>query len=241
MTSAAGGASLMTVVRCSSGGGLQSRGGGVLPYVCILGMCRARDPHFQPWISVPEHIIFTNFQKSVPEHHHFTFFGGFCRSGDHHFQNFFNFNPFIASHGRLSPNAAPRVSQTRPGSSGESHFHAKNGSSSFRSPPIFHARPGARSGALANFSLCRGNIPTKIWGEYPPPPPGGGGGCSTFFINRKISQVSNNSVAYVLTKFRCKIYTKSRCKVLDGILILRIHARAGCRKREKVKLECLHQ
>ena len=33
------------------------------------------------------------------------FFGGFCRSGDHHFQNFFNFNPFIASHGRLSPNA----------------------------------------------------------------------------------------------------------------------------------------
>ena len=54
-------------------------------------------------------------QKSVPEHHHFTFLGGFCRSGDHHFQNFFNFNPFIASHGRLSPNAkrsrsAPRVS-----------------------------------------------------------------------------------------------------------------------------------
>ena len=62
------------------------------------------------------------------------FLADFCRSGDHHFQNFFNFNPFIASHGRLSPNAAPRVSQTRPGSSGESHFHAKNGSSSFRSP-----------------------------------------------------------------------------------------------------------
>ena len=42
------------------------------------------------------------------------FFGGFCRSGDHHFHNFFNFNPFIASHGGLSPNAkrsaAPRVS-----------------------------------------------------------------------------------------------------------------------------------
>ena len=60
------------------------------------------------------------------------------------FQNFFNFNPFIASHGRLSPNAkrsaAPRVS-SRPerqpdasGSSGDSHFHAQNGSSSFRSP-----------------------------------------------------------------------------------------------------------
>ena len=44
-------------------------------------------------------------KKSVPEHHHFTFLGGFCRSGDHHFQNFFNFNPFIACHSRLSPAA----------------------------------------------------------------------------------------------------------------------------------------
>ena len=39
-------------------------GGGVLPYVCILGMCRARDPHFQSWSSVPEHIIFTNYPKN---------------------------------------------------------------------------------------------------------------------------------------------------------------------------------
>ena len=30
-------------------------------------------------------------KKSVLQHHYFTFFGGFCRSGDHHFQNFFNF------------------------------------------------------------------------------------------------------------------------------------------------------
>ena len=44
--------------------GCPGGGGGVLPYVCILGMCRARDPHFQPWISVPEHIIFTNYQKN---------------------------------------------------------------------------------------------------------------------------------------------------------------------------------
>ena len=129
----------------------------------------------------------------------------FCRSGDHHFQNpetIFNFILFIASHGRLSPNAkrsaAPRIS----GRSGDSHFHAQNGSSSFRSPafsrskrlklvpeprifklktaqarsgaPHFHARPGARSGALAHafFTLPR-HIPTKIWGEYPPPPPQG--------------------------------------------------------------------
>ena len=49
----------------------------------------------------------------------------------------------------------------------------------FRSITVlhFHARPGARSGALAHFTLPR-HIPTKIWGEYlpPPPPPGGGGG-----------------------------------------------------------------
>ena len=108
--------------------------------------------------------------------------------GDHHFQNFFNFNPFIASHGRLSPNAkrsaAPRVS----GRSGDSHFRHAQNSSSFRSPafsrskrlklvpeprifklktaqarfgaPHFHARPGARSGALAHFSLCRGTYRT---------------------------------------------------------------------------------
>ena len=105
------------------------------------------------------------------------FFGGFCRSGDHHFQNFFNFNQFIASHGRFS-----------------SHFHAQNGSSSFRSPafsrskrlklvpeprifklktaqarsgaPHFHARLGARSGALAHFSLY---LP-KFGVSTPPPP-----------------------------------------------------------------------
>ena len=111
------------------------------------------------------------------------FLADFCRSGDHHFQNFFNFNPFIASHGRLSPNAAPRVSQTRPGSSGESHFHAKTDQARSGAPiiklktaqarsgdPHFYARPGARSGALANFSLCRGTYLPHFWGEYPPPP-----------------------------------------------------------------------
>ena len=77
-------------------------------------MCRARDHHFQPWISVPEHIIFTNYQQIRSRASPFYIFGGFCRFGDHHFQHFFKFNPFIASHGRLSPNAkrsaAPRVS-----------------------------------------------------------------------------------------------------------------------------------
>ena len=118
---------------------------------------------------------FHKFQKkSVPEHHHFTFFGGFCRSGDHHFQNVYNFNPFIASHGRLSPNAtrsaAPPVSQTRPGIPKTPIFtfktdQARSGASHF------HARPGARSGALAIFSLCRGTDLPKFGVSTPPPPP----------------------------------------------------------------------
>ena len=71
---------------------------------------------------------------------------GFCRSGDHHFQKFFNFNPFIASHGRLSPicvrqrrglAAVPEICiftlKTDQARSGAPHFHAQNGSSSFRS------------------------------------------------------------------------------------------------------------
>ena len=124
-------------------------------------MCCVRDPIFSPEFPFRSISFSQISKKSVPEHHNFTFLGGFCHSGYHHFQNFFNFNPFIASHGRLSPNAkrsaAPRVSQTRPVSSGDWHFHAQNGSSSFRSPCPF-------------FTLPR-HIPTKIWSEYPPPPP----------------------------------------------------------------------
>ena len=84
--------------------------------------------------------------------------------------------------------AAPRVR----GLYGDSHFHAQNGSGSFRrfafsrskrlklvpeprifklktaqarsGAPHFHARPGARSGALANVSLCRGTYLPKFGG-----------------------------------------------------------------------------
>ena len=35
--------------------------------------------------------------------------------------------------------------------------------------PHFHARPGARSGALANFSLCRGTYLPKFGVSTPPP------------------------------------------------------------------------
>ena len=59
-------------------------------------MCRTRDPPFSALNFRSGAYHFPQItKKSVPEH--FTFFGGFCRSGDHHFQNFFNFNSFIAS------------------------------------------------------------------------------------------------------------------------------------------------
>ena len=167
------------------------------------GFCRSGDHHFQNmyayWVCAaretpifsPEFpfrsISFSQItKKSVPEHHHSTFFGGFCRSGDHHFQNVFNLNPFIASHGRLSPNAK---------CSADTHFHAQNGSSSFRrfafsrskrlkfvpEPHIFKLVPEPHIFTLDRepvpeplpiFNLPR-HIPTKICGEYPP---GGGGG-----------------------------------------------------------------
>ena len=96
----------------------------------------------------------------------------FCRSGDHHFQNFFNFNPFTASHGRRPRLAAGQSARARrvlavpetriftlktaQARSGAPQVHAQNGSSSFRSPRIFTLDRGARSGARADFSLCRG-------------------------------------------------------------------------------------
>ena len=154
-------------------------------------VCAAReDPHLQSWISVPEHIIFTNFLKIRSGASPFNiFWRDFAVPETIIFKNFFNFNPFIASHGRLSPNAkrlaAPRVSQTRPGSSGDWHFHAQNGpiklvpephifklkTAQARSgAPHFHARPRARSGVLAHFSLCRGTYLPKFGVSTPPPP-----------------------------------------------------------------------
>ena len=178
-------------------------GGGGVTSICmnILGsiMCRTRDPHFQPWISVPEHIDhFHKLPKNfVPEHHHFTFFGGFCRSGDHHFQNAFNFNPFIgASHGWLSPFGSAAASwQFRRGA-----FSRSKRRGSFRCPAFSHSKrlkfvPEPRIFKLRRlqlvpepriFTLDRELIPepwpnfhfaaahtvyTKIWGEYSPPPP----------------------------------------------------------------------
>ena len=117
-------------------------GGGLLPYVCILhGYVPRERPPFSalnfcsgalsfsqispkcvPVIRFITISFFladfavsetTIFFKSVPEHHHITFLGGFCRSGDSHFPN---------AKRSVAPRANSRPEhqrQTRPGNSGE--------------------------------------------------------------------------------------------------------------------------
>ena len=72
-------------------------------------------------------------------------------------------NPFIASHGRLSPNAkrsaAPRRGLARP-LVPEPRIFTLDRELVPEPLPIFHFAAAHR-------------LPTKIWGEYPPPPPPG--------------------------------------------------------------------
>ena len=200
-------------------------GGGVLPYyVCILRMFRAaRDPHFQPRISVPEHIIFTNYQKIRLGASPFHICGRILPFRRPSF-SFFFFNPFIASHARPAQPALRSAAPRDSGRSLDSHFHAQNGSRSFRSPafsrskrlklvpeprifklktaqarsgaPHFYARPGARSRALAHFSLCRGTYVPKFGVSTPPPPGGGGVLFKHLIVQRKHCIRTNFRCAY---------------------------------------------
>ena len=88
----------------------------------------------------------------------FDIFGGFCRSGDHHFQNFFNFNSLTRSSPPTAGSARTQSVRQRRGLAGvpeiriftlktdqarafgDSHFHAQNGSSSFRSPAFSRSK-----------------------------------------------------------------------------------------------------
>ena len=116
--------------------------------------------------------------KSGPEHHHFTFLAvpetiifkiSLISSRS---------SPPTAGSARTQSvrqrpglAAGQSASQTRHGSSGDPHFHAQNGSSSFRSP-AFSSSTGART--RAHFSLCCGTymyLP-KFGVSTPPPPPG---------------------------------------------------------------------
>ena len=98
-----------------------------------------------------------------------TFFGGFCRSRHHHVKHFFNFNPFISSYGTQSVRQRRGLAAVL-----EIRIFTLKTAQACSGAPRFHARPGARSGALAHFSLCRGTYLPKLGGEYPPPPGGGG-------------------------------------------------------------------
>ena len=135
---------LQYLERTPGGGG---GGGGFNTSICMhIGYVpRERPSVFSPKFLFRSIISFShkNYDKQIRSGA--SPFYIFCRSGDHHFPNFFNFNPFTASHGRLSLNAkrvrqrpglaaGQSASQTRPNSSGDPHFHAQNGSSSFRSP-----------------------------------------------------------------------------------------------------------
>ena len=118
--------------RLKPGGG----GGYFHNYVCILGMCRARDLEF-PFRS----ISFSQITPPPPKKKSSPFY---IFGADFAVPETIIFKISLIST-RLSPPTAgsaqrrglaagQSASQTRPGSSGESHVHAQNGSSSFRSP-----------------------------------------------------------------------------------------------------------
>ena len=105
----------------------------------------------------------------------------FCRIGDHNFQNFFNFNPFIASHGQLSRQRrglarrvlavpeTPIFTLKRFKLVPEPRIFKLKTAQARSGAPHFHAQLGARSGALAHFSFCRGTYLPKLGVSTPPP------------------------------------------------------------------------
>ena len=121
-------------------------------------------------------------KKSVTEHHHFTFFGGFAVPETVIFKISListRSSPPTAGSARLR-SAAPRVSVR----SGDSHFHAQNGSSSFRSPAFSCSKRLKLVPEPHIFTLDRELVPEPLpifhfaaahtyqnLGWVPPPPP----------------------------------------------------------------------
>ena len=76
-----------------TGGG----GGGCGTSICILGTCRARDPHFKPWSALHfrSGLSFSQISpKSVPEHHHLHFWPDFAVPETIIFKICFGVSPF---------------------------------------------------------------------------------------------------------------------------------------------------
>ena len=168
-------------------------GGGEYFHMYAYWVCAAREtPVFSPDFPFRS-ISFSQIpkKKCVPEHHHFKYFGGFCRSRNH---------PIIFKISLISIRSSPPTAgsartqsvrqrrglarrvltvpesetgiftlKTDQARSGAPHFQAQNGSSSFRSPAFPRSTGSSFRSPCPYFTLPR-HIPTKIWGEYPPPP-----------------------------------------------------------------------
>ena len=104
----------------------------------------------------------------------YIFFGGFCRSGDHHFQNFFkgiqpvHRLPWPAQPERKAFSRSKRIKLVP-----EPHIFTLKRLKLVPEPHIFTLDRKLVPEPCPFFTLPR-HIPTKIWGEYPPPPPPGG-------------------------------------------------------------------
>ena len=142
-------------------------------------VCAAREtPIFSPKFPFQSISFSQMTKKSGPEHYNFNFF---CRSGDHHFQNFFNFNPVHrlprragsarTQSVRQRPGlvAGQSASQSHPGSSGDPHFHARPWSS-VRSPVSSEIYAVAKFMTSAKFMTLTLSL-TLIYDPNPNPNP----------------------------------------------------------------------
>ena len=166
-------------------------GGGVL---YAYWVCAAREtPIFSPKFPFRRILIFhklpypQKIKRSGASPFYF-FLADFAVPEDHHFTNFFKFNPFIGSAltfgqrrglaGRPEhqPDASWQFrrlafSRSKPVSSSarSPHYHAQNGSSSIRSP-TFSRSTGSSFRSPGHFSLCRGTyLPGNLGMSTPPP------------------------------------------------------------------------
>ena len=160
-------------------------GGGGYFHMYAYWVCAAREtPIFSaefPFRSISFSQI---TKKSVPEHHHFNFFAGFCLSGDHHFQFFFistcSSSPTAGSARtqsiwqRRGLAAGQSASQTRSGSSGDSHFHASKRIKLVPEPRIsmLDRELDPEQGPIFHFAAAH-TYQNLGWVPPPPPPPPG--------------------------------------------------------------------
>ena len=153
-------------------------------------MCRVRDPHFHPVNFRSGADQFHKLQKKIRSGawHHSTFFWRILPFRRPSFSKISLISARAQSvrqrRGLAAGHRAPARS-TRPDTSGDSHFHAQNGSSPFRSPTFSSSKrlklvPEPRNFTLdrelvpeprAHFSLCRGTYQNLGW-VPPPRPPG---------------------------------------------------------------------